>query len=99
VSWKGISKHKEEGGLGLRDLATLNQVLGAKLWWKWMRGGRDIWKQIWTQEYNMPKTIEDILRATEIPKGSSIWNLESQNRELINKFSLWEIRNGSIAQF
>ena len=64
-----------------------------------MRGGRDIWKQIWTQKYNMPKTTKDILRATEIPKGSSIWNLASQNRELINKFSFCEIRNGSIAQF
>lgn len=64
-----------------------------------MRGGRDIWKQIWTQKYNMPKATKDILRATEIPKGSSIWNLASQNRELINKFAFWEIRNGSTAQF
>ena len=97
VSWKGISKQKQKGGLGLRDPQTLNQVLGAKLWWRWMRGGKDIWKQIWTQKYNMPSTTKGILRVEEVPKGSSIWDLASQNRELINKFAFWEIRSGSIA--
>jgi len=99
VSWKEISKHKEEGGLGIRDPEILNQVLGAKLWWRWMRGGNDIWKQIWTQKYSMPKKTKDILRVTETPKGSSIWNLASQNREIINKYAFREIRNGSIGQF
>ena len=64
-----------------------------------MRGGKDIWKQIWTQKYNMPSTTEGILRVEEVPKGSSIWDLASQNRDLINKFAFWEIRNESIAHF
>jgi len=34
ISWKGLTKNKEEGGLGLRDPYTLNQVLGVKLWWR-----------------------------------------------------------------
>lgn len=46
VSWKELSKHKEEGGLEIEDPEILNQVLREKIWWRWMRGGRDIWKQI-----------------------------------------------------
>eukprot|EP00253_Pinus_taeda_P008885 PITA_08885 len=31
ASWKHLIKHKEEGGLGLRDPSNLNKILGAKL--------------------------------------------------------------------
>lgn len=99
VSWKGLSKHKEEGGLGLRDPCILNQVLGAKLWWRWMRGGEDLWKRIRTQKYNMPTTIEGILRLEEVPRGSTIWDLASQNRDIIGRHAFWEIRNRSIDKF
>eukprot|EP00253_Pinus_taeda_P006547 PITA_06547 len=75
VSWKNLTKRKEEGGLGLRDPEILNKVLGAKLWWRWMRGGNNLWKKICTQKYNMPTTFEGILRAEETPKGSTIWEL------------------------
>jgi len=87
VSWKSLSKQKDEGGLGLRDLGILNQALGAKLWLRWMRGGNDLWKKIWTQKYNMPLTTECILRSEEVPKGSSIWDLASQNRDIIGKYA------------
>lgn len=45
VSWKILTKRKEEGGLGIQDSSILNQVLGVKLWWRWMRGGNDLWKK------------------------------------------------------
>eukprot|EP00253_Pinus_taeda_P031603 PITA_31603 len=99
VSWKHLSKRKEEGGLALRDPEMLNRVLGAKLWWRWMRGGNDLWKKIWTHKYNMPRTTEEILRVEETPKGSSIWNLASQNRSIINRHAFWEIRGGRNARF
>ena len=47
ILWKGLTKNKEEGGLGLRDPYILSEVLGDKLWWRWMRGGEDLWKRIW----------------------------------------------------
>eukprot|EP00253_Pinus_taeda_P026566 PITA_26566 len=39
------------------------------------------------------------LRIENTPKGSSIWNLVSQNRELINQYAFWEIRGGEKAKF
>jgi len=99
VSWKNLMKKKEEGGLGLRDPEMLNKVLGEKLWWQWMKGGNDLWKRIWTQKYNMPATTAEILRVEEIPKGSSIWELASQNRNIVNNYAFWEIRGGGNARF
>jgi len=93
-SWNNLTKPKEKGGLGLRDPSILNQVLAAKLWWRWMQGGKDLWKEIWTVKYRMPTTPEEILRKQEIPRGSTIWELASQNREIVDGNIFWEIREG-----
>eukprot|EP00253_Pinus_taeda_P001855 PITA_01855 len=77
-SWKSLTKPKEKGGLGLRDPWTLNQVLAAKLGWRWLQGGPDLWKEIWTVKYNMPLSREGILRDQNIARGSDIWNLSTQ---------------------
>jgi len=98
-SWDSLTRPKEKGGLGLRDPWTLNQVLATKLRWRWIQGGPDLWKEIWTTKYHMPLTPEEILREQEMPRGSDIWNLTIQNRELIDKHIFWEIRGGQIAKF
>eukprot|EP00253_Pinus_taeda_P002895 PITA_02895 len=82
VSWKGISKQKEKGGLGLRDPGILNQVLRAKLWWEWMTGGKDIWKQIWNQKYSMPSTTEGILRVKPEEWDE---NIDEVQKEILTK--------------
>lgn len=99
ISWKGLTKSKEEGGLGLRDPYTLNKLMGGKLWWRWMKGGGDLFKIIWSQKYNMPTNTEDLLGLEEAPRGSTIWNLASQNRDIISKHAFWELRNGNSAKF
>eukprot|EP00253_Pinus_taeda_P007421 PITA_07421 len=99
VSWKKLIKRKEEGGLGVRDPERLNRILGAKLWWRWLQGGKDVWKKIWELKYNMPESTADKLRIEEVPKGSSIWDLASQNRDVVNQHAFWEIQGGSNAKF
>eukprot|EP00253_Pinus_taeda_P033746 PITA_33746 len=99
VSWKHLKKRKEEGGLGLRDPGKLNKILGAKLWWRWMRGGNDLWKKLWRHKYNMPDSTEAIYRMQETPRGSKIWELASQNRDIVGKNVFWEIRGGGEAKF
>ena len=80
-----------EGGLGLRDPYTLNQVMGEKIWWRWRGGGGDLWKQNWTRKYNMPKRMKEILQYKDPPKGSTIWNLARQNRDLVAQHAFLEI--------
>eukprot|EP00253_Pinus_taeda_P009202 PITA_09202 len=99
ASWSQLTERKENGGLGLRDPEILNKVLGVKLWWRWLRGGNDLWKTIWKEKYNMPETAVEILRRRETPKGSSIWDLARLNRDLVEKHTFWEIRGGEEANF
>ena len=35
LSWAWLSKSVTEAGLGLRDPYILDEVMGAKLWWRW----------------------------------------------------------------
>lgn len=99
VSWEQLTKRKERGGLGLRDPETLNRVLGAKFWWRWLRAGNDLWKKIWRTKYNMPNSTLEILRQQITPKGSSIWDLACLNRDLVEQQAFWEIRGGAEANF
>jgi len=64
-----------------------------------MKGGNDLWKRIWTQKYEMPTMTAGIHRIEETPKGSTIWELASQSRNIINNYAFWEIRGGGIAIF
>eukprot|EP00253_Pinus_taeda_P018470 PITA_18470 len=86
-------------GVWIRDPATLNQVLAAKRWWRWLKGGKDLWKEIWTLKYNTPLAAEEIMRKDEMPRGSGIWELACHNRDIINRHTFWEIRNGSTTKF
>lgn len=61
-SWTWLSKSVIEGGLGLRDPYILNQVMGAKLWWRWIQGGQDRWKSLWEKKYEMTRSPEGKLR-------------------------------------
>ena len=37
VAWDRVCKPKSHGGLGLNDPRTLNNVLEAKMWWRWLK--------------------------------------------------------------
>lgn len=64
-----------------------------------MQGGKEIWKEIWTAKYSMPTTPEEILRKKEVPRGLAIWELASQNRDIVDENIFWEIRKGQTTRF
>jgi hypothetical protein len=37
VSWDKVCKPKSLGGLGLRDPGKLNNTMGEKIWWRWLK--------------------------------------------------------------
>jgi hypothetical protein len=46
VSWEKICKPTSLGGLGLRDPGKLNNIMGAKIWWRWLKYPRELWVQL-----------------------------------------------------
>jgi hypothetical protein len=90
---------KFKGGLGLRDPGKLNQVMGAKIWWRWLKNPAAAWAKLWQRKY-APLTPEDqLIRHNNCIQGSNIWNTAWQNRALVQNHSFWEIKDGGSALF
>jgi hypothetical protein len=97
VGWDKLCMPKNQGGLGLRDPGKLNQVMGAKIWWRWLKAPTTAWASIWRHKY-APLTPENqLIRHNTKINGSNIWNIAWQNRALVQNHAFWEIRNGESA--
>lgn len=85
--------------LGLDDPEILNKVLGAKLWWRWLKELDAPWAKVWKQKYENNWKERELIRMSGIIKGSHIWNKAWENRAIVQKHNFWEIRYGNLAWF
>jgi hypothetical protein len=99
VGWENLCKPKKLGGLGIRDLGKMNQVMGAKMWWRWLKHPQELWAQLWKQKYAPNVPSNQLIRFNEPMQGSNIWNTAWRNRPLIQKHAFWEVKNGESALF
>jgi hypothetical protein len=51
VSWDKVCAPKCLGGLELRDPGKLNQTMGAKIWWRWLKTPDALWARLWKHKY------------------------------------------------
>jgi len=73
--------------------------MGAQIWWKWVSSPQKPRAQIWNAKYANNRPQEELIRITTVDTGSLIWNAAKQHKELIQKHSFWEIRDGRTALF
>jgi ribonuclease HI len=99
VSWDKVCTPKSMGDLGLQDPGKLNQIMGAKIWWRWMKTPDALWAQIWKNKYAPSMQTDQLIRHNVRIQGSNIWNTAWQNKDIIQKHAFWEIRNGDSARF
>jgi hypothetical protein len=99
VGWDKVCRPKKFGGLGIRDPGKMNQVMGAKMWWRWLQHPHDLWAQLWKQKYAPTVQNDQLIRFNEQRQGSNIWNTAWRNRSLIQQHAFWEVRNGESALF
>lgn len=83
VAWDKLCKPKSHGGLGLDDPDVLSKVLGAKLWWRWVKEPKAQWAYVWKEKNAITWQENDHIRMTGIIKGSHILNKAWENRELV----------------
>lgn len=83
VAWEKICKPKIYDGLGLDDPEILNRVLGAKLWWQWVKDPKAQWVMIWKEKYGSTWLNNELIRMSGHRKGSYFWNKAWDNRELV----------------
>jgi hypothetical protein len=99
VNWDKLCLPKSQGGLGLRDPGKLNQVMGAKIWWRWLKNPAAAWAQLWKQKYAPHIPEDQVIRLNNHIQGSNIWNTAWQNRTLVQHHAFWEVRDGGSALF
>jgi hypothetical protein len=83
VGWDKLCKTKSLGGLELRDPEKINQVVGAKMWWRWLKHPTILWAQILKQKYALTTRAEQLIRFNDQIQGSNIWNMTWLNRQLV----------------
>ena len=67
-------EEKTKGGLGIRDPGMMNLVMGSKLVWRFIKGGKEWWKEVLRKKY-LKKPRLKCLDIEWMGKGTSIWNL------------------------
>eukprot|EP00253_Pinus_taeda_P010960 PITA_10960 len=99
VAWDRVCRSKSHGGLGLHDLGILNRVLGAKIWWRWLKEIQAPWAKLWKHKYASEWQENNLIRMIGQVKGSAISNKAWENKVLVQNHSFWEIKNGNLAWF
>jgi hypothetical protein len=79
VSWDKVCKPKSLGGLGLRDPGKLNNTMGEKIWWHWLKITEELWEKIWKHKYTPNTPQAQLIRLTDQIQGSNIWNATWKN--------------------
>jgi hypothetical protein len=78
ISWDKLCRPKAQGGLGLRDPSTMNKILSAKIWWRWLKRPQDLWAKLWRRKYTPNMMERNLIRWNGDNPGSLIWMTPSR---------------------
>ncbi|XP_026433883.1 uncharacterized protein LOC113331389 [Papaver somniferum] len=92
-SWSKINKPKRNGGLGLKDLKVVNHTLLAKLAWRLIHEKEAMWYKVLEARYFKGKDL--LLDNTAKKRSSWIWLNIQTGLEIIKKYYIWEIGDGT----
>jgi hypothetical protein len=56
IKWDFITRPKEKGGLGIKDLDKMNKSLLVKLWWK-LKSKDGLWQKLVKAKYVKGKPV------------------------------------------
>ena len=99
VAWDKLCNPKSHGGLGIHNPETLSKVSAAKLWLRWIKELNAPWAKLWKQKYTKQWQEKDHIRMSGKIRGSHIWNLSWDNKNIVQHHCFWEIRVGDLARF
>jgi len=72
VKWDSVCLPKKAGGIGLRDPGHSNELMGARIWWRWLTNPNTPWASLWTTKYANNSPIEERIGMSEVITGSVI---------------------------
>ncbi|KAH9298540.1 hypothetical protein KI387_030222, partial [Taxus chinensis] len=72
VAWDKVTLPKGVGGLGLKDIKSMNLALMAKIGW-WLEHEQGLWVRILKSKYLMANQVTFVSNDV-LPEGSIFWN-------------------------
>ncbi|XP_057428997.1 uncharacterized protein LOC130722320 [Lotus japonicus] len=97
INWSTICSPKSEGGLGLRDLHSINRAFMTKLAWNIKKSESSLWVSIFLAKYK----FNPRLGRVPIPKStdSPTWKGICKAWPIADLGSLWRVGNGQTTLF
>lgn len=91
VAWDKITRPLAAGGLGIRDLAVVNEALLMKVLWKIASGSKALWVGIVTAKY-LPRS--DLWLSKRTYRCTSLWRGVMNAREKLLPLITWRVGDG-----
>ncbi|KAF5441892.1 hypothetical protein F2P56_037156 [Juglans regia] len=95
LSWKGLGKLKQVGGLGFRDFEDFNRALLAKQGWRIITNPQSLASRVLKAKY-FP--LSDFSSARVKRSDSYVWKSITAARPLLYEGLLWKIGNGNTVK-
>ena len=90
-SWKVLTKPKNEGGMGFRDLRNFNLAMLAKQGWRLLQEKDSLLYGCFKAKY-FPRSC--FLEAVDIPNSSYVWKSLLAAKNILKKGCCWRVGDG-----
>ncbi|CAK8576214.1 unnamed protein product [Lathyrus sativus] len=92
ICWNTITTSKSHGGLGLRNLESLNIACLMKLGWNIVSNDKDLCCEVLGDKYNCQ---EDLQSVNSKAGDSSLWKEIIKADKDVRKFGYWNVVDGT----
>ncbi|KAK4257313.1 hypothetical protein QN277_006916 [Acacia crassicarpa] len=96
LSWDALRQPKLCGGLGCKNLVSMNQAFGCKLAWQIVSGSNNLWSEVLCKKYLYRE--EDRLLHAKIG-DSQLWRFICKQERFVESGTKWRIRDGRSVRF
>ena len=95
LKWEKLSRHKQSGGMGFRDLSLFNQAMLAKQGWRLLTNTHSLIHRVLKAKYFPQSSFMD----AGIPRHSSYtWRSIANSRHVLEDGLRWRIGDGSMVK-
>ena len=91
VKWDDLCQHKNQGGMGFKDLTMFNEAMLAKLVWRLLHDENSLFHRVFKSRFFPRGTI---LEAKDSPSASYAWRSILIGRDVIAKGAIWRVGDG-----
>ena len=95
IKWEIINKSKKHGGLGIKNIQTMNISLLCKWWWK-LEMENGLWQEIIKGKYLHNDTVGSVKHRMD---DSPIWRDLLKIKHIYLKGRIMKVKNGKCTSF